>query len=209
LGLNIEEGKKPEEIKEAIKGEIKKMKDDAEKGKEYQKLVDEKTNAPIVDQNKIDQGKLTAILEELNQLHDVANHKDNERILDNGKFSQAKLDEELAKGKTAGEDIKNAAAKLGVGDLKDATLEAKLGNKKLSDIPAPETLESILEKNKKLEDIVKGVGIDPNNAAEVEKKIKKWKGLEERVKEFFGENYEERLEVQEYQANIEVNTNKN
>ncbi|CAI2184039.1 4240_t:CDS:1, partial [Funneliformis geosporum] len=124
-------------------------------------------------------------------------------ILTNGRFEQSKLDGELSKSdeyeklvkdnspdlvnsdgdkidqtkidglKTAGGDAANAITTLGVGDLKDDTLKAKLGNKKLSDIPDSKNLESLLKTNEDLEKLLKGVGIDPTNFAETAKQIKK------------------------------------
>ncbi|CAG8449473.1 17229_t:CDS:2 [Racocetra fulgida] len=64
----------------------------------------------------------------------------------------------------------------------------------------PETQQfienGILEKNKKLEDALNEVGIDPNDA-DVGKKIAMLKGLEERVIELYGKDYKEILKVQE------------
>ena len=63
------------------------------------------------------------------------------------------------------------------------------------------------EKFEGLENTMKEAGIDPSNAAEAKKEIKKLNALRERVIELFGNDYEKRLEVQEYQTNIEIKPN--
>ena len=142
--------------------ELAKIKDETGKGREYQKLVDEEINNPIKgeDKSKIDQAKLTALLKELEQVHK------NAEILDDGHFSQTKLDEILRNLKNFSEEAKNTLAKLGVDNLKEA-LEAKLGGSKLSDIPT--NLKDLIEKVKNLEDIIKKAGIDPSSPDAVQK----------------------------------------
>jgi len=234
LGLDVK-GKTLEEIKKAIKDEIEKnkknkeelnrvlpglinsdgkvddkklgeIKDKTEKGDKYQQLVNDSKNAPIInsDKTEIDPSKLSNELSKSNDYAELVKKNTPDLVNSDGtKIDQAKIDAL----KVASGDVKNATDKLGVSDLKEA-LAAKLGNAKLSDINAPKTLEDVLKENKALGNMIKGIGIDPNNTAEVEKGIRKINVLVKRVKEIYGENYEDKLEVQEYQNYIEVNTNK-
>ncbi|CAG8481822.1 860_t:CDS:2 [Cetraspora pellucida] len=227
LELNVD-GKTPEEMKKLISDEIEKLnqnkeklneafpnlisdknavddkkvaeiKNNVAKGEEYQKLVEEAVNTPIVEADKIDQTKLTDELKKAaNYEKLVADNKD--LTTDDGKEMDQKKIDGL---KTASGDATAAIPILGVDDLKPDTLNAILGGNKLSDIPKPETLKSILEKNKKLEDALNNIGINPNDA-DVGKKIAILKGLEERVIELYGEDYKEILKVQEYQNQVEI-----
>ena len=234
LGLNVE-GKTPEKIKEAIKDEIEKInknkeelnkvlpglinsdgkvddkklgeiKDKTEKGDKYKQLVDDPKNAPIVnqDKNEIDLNKLGSELSKSKDYAELVKNNTPDLVNSDGtKIDQAKINAL----KNASGDVRNATDKLGVSDLKDA-LDAKLGNAKLSDFLPPKTLEDILKENKALENVIKGIGMDSSNTAEVEKGIRKLNGLIKRVRELIGEDYESWLEVQEYQSYTEVNTNK-
>lgn len=230
LKLNVE-GKTPSEMKQIIKNEAAKIeqnktkineklpglldqaarvddnklaeiKDKVDKGEEYQKLVNELANAPIVDIDKIDQTKLTDELKKTADYKKLATDN-SDLVTDDGKISQEKINGL----KTASGDAKDAMSILGVDNLKPETLNAKLGGVKLSDIPGSETLKSTLEKNKKLEEALSKVGINPNDV-DIEKRLVKWSLLEKAVIEIHGKNYEKSLEVQEYQNQIEVNTNK-
>src|SRR5205085_4944508 len=172
---------------------LEEIKNNVEKGKEYQKLVAEPTNAPIVDADKIDQTKLTDELKKAaNYEKLVENENNKELVTDDGKeIDQGKIDGL----RTASGDAAAAIARLGVDDLKVPTLEAKLGEgTNLSNIPT--TLKDLLEESKKMEDALNIVGINPNDP-NMEKRLKELNLLEKRAKSLIGSDYKEQLEMQE------------
>ncbi|CAG8465009.1 10477_t:CDS:2 [Gigaspora margarita] len=152
LKLNVD-GKTPEEMKEAIKNEVAKIeqnktklndklpglldstatvddakleeiKNNVDKGEKYQKLVDETTNAPIVDADKkeIDQTKLTDQLGKATDYEKLVN--DNQDLVtDDGskKIDQTKIDGL----KTSKEKLEGALRNAGI-DSNDNNLEKNL-----------------------------------------------------------------------------------
>ncbi|CAJ0844982.1 9105_t:CDS:10 [Entrophospora sp. SA101] len=233
LNLNVDETATPEDLKQIIKDEaakieqnktklnenlpglldktakvddakLEEIKNNVDKGEEYQKLVNEPTNAPIVDAGKIDQTKLTDELKKAaNYEKLVENENNKELVTDDGKeIDQGKIDGL----KTASGDAAAAIPILGVDNLKPDTLNTKLGGSKLSDIPT--NLKDLLEKSKKMEDALNNAGINPNDP-NMEKRLKELNLLEETVIEFFGEKYEEILKMPEYQnQKLKINMTK-
>ncbi|CFW92858.1 Leucine rich repeat protein of unknown function [endosymbiont DhMRE of Dentiscutata heterogama] len=155
LGLDGE-GKSLDEIKQAIKDELDKNKENKEK-------LEQELPGLFGTDGKVDESKLGEIKDkaEKGNNYDDLVEKNPDLIVD-GKIDQSKLNDLNDKGKKF-DDLKN-------------TMDA--------------------------------IGIDPNNAAEAKQKMAKLNNLELRIKELYGENYEERLDIQ-YQANIEINTIKN
>jgi hypothetical protein len=232
LKLNID-GKTPEEMKQIIKEEAAKIEqnkvklneklpglldqtgtisdkkleeitNNVDKGKEYQKLVDEATNTPIAEAGKIDQTKLTDQLKKAADYEKLVTDNSDLVTEDGKEIDQKKIDGL----KTSSGDAANAMPILGVDNLKSDTLNTKLGNAKLSDIPDSETLKSILEKKKELEDALNNIGINPNGD-DLKKNLAMLNGLRESVEGLFGkEKYIEILKVQEYESRVEINTNK-
>jgi hypothetical protein len=232
LGLNVD-GETSEEIKQIIKDEadkieqnktklsekfpglldktakvddkkLEEIKNNVDKGEEYQKLMTEPTNAPIVETEtgKIGQTKLTDELKKAAGYESlVTNPTNNDLVTEDGK----EIDQKKIDGlRTASGNVAAAISILGVDDLKPDTLNAKLGGSKLSDIQT--NLKELLGKNKNLEDALRNAGINPDGT-DLAREIAMLMGLQKRVEELYGKKYVEELEVQEYQNQVEINTN--
>nr|CAG8439296.1 2924_t:CDS:2 [Entrophospora candida] len=93
---------------EIDKDKLKNLKDDAEKGKKYQALLDEPTNEPIKnkDKNEIDQAKLTEKLKGAAEYEEFKSKNPN-LITADGKIDQSKIDE-FKKAGDEGEALKLA-----------------------------------------------------------------------------------------------------
>nr|CAG8570129.1 2919_t:CDS:2 [Entrophospora candida] len=78
---------------EIDKDKLGKLKDDAEKGKKYQELLDESANDPIKSEDKkeIDQAKLTEKLKEAAEYEELK--KNNQDLFADGKIDQNKINE--------------------------------------------------------------------------------------------------------------------
>lgn len=181
--------------------ELKKINDKLKEINEVHNVTDHPNNAKILDSDKFSQAKLDELIGKGNDYDDVV--KKNPELVDNNKISQGKIDGL----KDANKDAAAAITRLGVTDLKIPTLDAKLGDgTNLSHIPT--TLKDLLAENKKLEDALNKVGIDPkgNDTEQQLEKLKKDSQELEITKEFVkGEIGAEAWSKLEAQVLVEVN----
>jgi len=188
LGLDVEQ-KNLEEIKKAIKDEI-------EKNKQNKQKIDKDLPGLLDKDGKVDDNKLKEIEDNYGKgakYQKLVDEPKNNQIksADGKDIDQVELDK-ILKNNT---DYNNL-----VKDNPDLVTDGEIDPAKVKD------LSEKGQKFKDLEDTMKEAGIDPSNAAEAKKEIGELNALKVRVMELFGKDYKERLEVQEYQAAIEVKT---
>jgi len=157
LGLETEGG----DIKKLVKDEIDKI------NSNKQKLSNPDTGlAGLIDKDgKVDDSKLAEIrtsAEKGNKYQTLVDEPKNELIksADKKDIDQAELTKAIEAKKAAEDAIK----KLGVADL-GATLDGKLGGKRLDEIPDNKTLAELIEESKKSKELLDKAGIkvdDPN-----------------------------------------------